>query len=482
MIVTYNGITLRSVRTILFDSASEYSEDETSFLWRRVEMEFIFHVNPQATSYQTNLNPALNPTAPTEVAGEFPARTLKAILWALGQARQTLVVSSDAGRTLLVSPLPGFNVDARNGPTPRVVSVVQVGGERMWAVRWRCTTWINEGQTGEFVQGGDATGLKPLLSHRWTQGVDVDMDHFAVRVTEGTAVFRRDVLDLRSIQPDDLRRDLFQPIPAKFRRTVNVVQQPDGQTIRYRIEDREVAYDLGPNSSATRVEAYETGHWDTKGGAVIGLNVAWSTGTDIWALLFGRGNANADPARNFGNLVQIVRNQLPQFYRTVHVRAWGNRLTPRRRLLEVCLSVALTRLVFGNESVQHELQVTTELHGKMVEIVYTQRGGADTAILSAIVSPIAGGGDPDGSPWNMLGLAYRTVPEDDPNFNAALVGFPRCGLTMTNFVVGNPNLFADAGDNGNSRGTWGERLVAAVLLAPEATPTVPGNPGVPPLA
>jgi hypothetical protein len=101
--------------------------------------------------------------------------------------------------------------------------------------------------------------VSPLASHHWDMEHQLDADFFCTRVINGTAVFRRNILEANQIFPDQLRRWLSHPVPAGMKRVrVRVRQEDDGVTYRYTLIDRETTiWNFNPNNF-TRIEAAYT--------------------------------------------------------------------------------------------------------------------------------------------------------------------------------------------------------------------------------
>lgn len=171
----------------------------------------------------------------------------------------------------VASPLPGYPVDCRNGPIPKLFNVhTATGDANTLMVDWGCTTYINEAQ----FNGVNPTG--GLLSNRFSQSHSI-IDGFTNIQTEGVAIFRSDFIygDDPATSPDFSRPILFMPIPQGFVREIDYVTgREDGISIRYGYTDKQqsVNFVAGPYVKAAKISAVHrqsvTTHADLIGGAL----------------------------------------------------------------------------------------------------------------------------------------------------------------------------------------------------------------------
>jgi hypothetical protein len=143
---------------------------------------------------------------------------------------------------LLAAPSPGDLVDCNNGPRPRLFNVIRDSGDgNSYIVTWGCEFFINEAESN-FINPFSA-----LVSNRFKQTHHVDDHGWTSIRTEGTALFRTDLLyagltdDVgnssgldfsgvfvpslnQAFSPDNLRAALFLPIPQGFTREIESVE------------------------------------------------------------------------------------------------------------------------------------------------------------------------------------------------------------------------------------------------------------------
>lgn len=159
-----------------------------------------------------------------------------------------------AGAEVILEVPKGGRVDCKNGPTPRLLNVTMAVGDcETMTVDWMCEAYVNEAVLN-YVQPSRA-----LVSNRFHQTETVDDHGFTSLTTEGTALFRTDLLYTgpdNSANPDALRGVIFMPIPQGFVRKVDYVQGiPDGTGIRYGYTDRQVPVNFvaGPYCRAAEI-------------------------------------------------------------------------------------------------------------------------------------------------------------------------------------------------------------------------------------
>lgn len=436
--LTYNGITLEISDTKSVSRQSVYSEDGQTYLHTRWLFTVCCQFNPGATTSQAGV--------------AKPATTDIAIRNALMQPRKTLTYVDEAaqgGVTVLTCPAAGFECDAKGGPYPRDCRILQIAGSRTWAVLYVLEAFTNEATAQE------QANRNVILSHRWDVSADYDEDQFATRVVRGVAVFNLAQLKKLGRVPDEFRRDLFHPVPTNFKRTaVNVQPSSDGTTIYYTVVDTEQPINLNV-ADATRFEAYHTSFSNRP--SII--DASWRTAEAAGRSLYNVGTFDQNPvaaARSFGReFISNAASVLPQYYSHCIARAWGNRLSTRKRLQDLCFQICVGRLDFLNLMTLNayagiEISVTHALHAKFVEVQATVRHG----------------------PNPMTGFKVAAMLNDFPDYDDV--------KTDDGGIIGN------AGDGNNppfinsngTRGSWLGSLVAQALESQGSVPAAPANQNV----
>lgn len=172
--------------------------------------------------------------------GNLPATTSDAISWHMNTPRGRLVWT--IGDVVQISsPEAGLDTDAANGPLPNVVSIAEIHGLRTWEMIWEVTTFLH--YADRFT--GEGSTPRRLLSHTWTttETLSRSLGYRSIRVTEGTAIFDTSTLDQISagfFNPDSFRLHLMPVCPGGFaREDIEVVADPSGAILRYRVTDHE---------------------------------------------------------------------------------------------------------------------------------------------------------------------------------------------------------------------------------------------------
>lgn len=139
-------------------------------------------------------------------------------------------------QVLLATPLPGMRTDCKNGPSPRLLSIVQALGD--------ANTLVVEFAVEAFVNEAAQDGVRnpgALLSNRYSQNQIVQEDGSTVIQTRGQAIFRTDALYALMESPDSRRSILVLPIPIGFiRGNIQVQGMADVTGVEYAFEDRQV--------------------------------------------------------------------------------------------------------------------------------------------------------------------------------------------------------------------------------------------------
>jgi hypothetical protein len=211
--------------------------------------------------------------------GNSPSNTHSAIRHRLEMPRQKLYIYNGPGMVeagidpsqpipspatwggivCVEAPLPGFwFCDANNGPKPHIFSINEaLGDANTLVVVWGCEFFINE------ATQNNLTPVGALLSNRFSQTHSVDEHGWTTIHTEGTAIFRTDLVfgavPLTTVppgiapppgsgtavgtpfSPDTLRAGLFMPIPQGFTREIEYVTGLEDVTgVKYGYHDTQV--------------------------------------------------------------------------------------------------------------------------------------------------------------------------------------------------------------------------------------------------
>lgn len=235
----YDGIELELINMRIYSRDAVYDPSGTDFLYIHHVLEVDAIYNPAATSYNQN----------GRVPGELPAIT---DVW----IRQSLLVPRKqlyyyvGDNPLIISPLPGYCVDAVTGPHPIHCTVKSIVGTKTFGVNYRIETWTNECQA--FVGN-----IPALLSIRWSQHDRIGDDRVTHRMTNGLAIFRMDILEDIPAAADDFRSFCIPPEPQGFRRELDIGVSPIGNVMTFTCHDIEQLYFLGDTNDPNNTNCYQ---------------------------------------------------------------------------------------------------------------------------------------------------------------------------------------------------------------------------------
>jgi hypothetical protein len=235
MILTYNGITLKLVKTNSFNQQPIMSSDGLDYVCMKVTIDVNAVYNSGATSYD-----AYGAATP----GHLPAETDFSIRHALNEPRKPLIYADENGRTIISSPANGNTVDCQGGPTPLGVDVNHIAGTKTWHIRFRVETYIYE------CDGATSASTSPLASNRWSNTHSIGEDQRTTIVTNGVSQFRLDALESAGKTADFFRNVCLPPCPVGFRR-MGISVQPNtvGNVVAWSTSDQEQYYYLGGEQS-----------------------------------------------------------------------------------------------------------------------------------------------------------------------------------------------------------------------------------------
>lgn len=149
---------------------------------------------------------------------------------------------------MIESPLPGYSIDAHNGPDPVFCHPYKFLGTNGMVITWAVKTWLVECPIEQALRTpGQGRSQTPLVDNRFDQIHDVDDQHVTTIATYGTAVFRTDLLYANGVVPDNFRGAIIAPIFRGFRRSHIQVKQMSDTTVRYLTIDRQTPVVFDPS-------------------------------------------------------------------------------------------------------------------------------------------------------------------------------------------------------------------------------------------
>lgn len=247
----------------------------------------------------------INGTQNTHAAVRFRLQVPRGklyIFWGHGMETGTpaagkLDPPSNVGRLFLESPGPGFKVDCKNGPTPRLFNVVEAFGDaETLIVDWGVETYVNEAETHNVRSVG------ALLSNRFSQTHSVGQDGYTSITTEGVAIFRTDFVYANAQSPDAFRAIAFMPIPRGFVREILYVRgrgDVTGVEYGYRDTQQSVNFVAGPFVKAASMSCVHRQSVSTRADLLGGALAAYERTLGI--------AANRNIARGEGGAVRTVK-------------------------------------------------------------------------------------------------------------------------------------------------------------------------------
>jgi hypothetical protein len=372
-----------------------------NYLYTRHALGVLAVYNPQyvSASRTTFPNFQVNTTSTGPV-------TEQALRHALSQPRKNLEYWVGTTR-ILQSPgvfaggaTTQYPADATNGPKPLDVSVVQLLGERSFAVRFVVSTDVNE--CGVF-NGSSIYGVIPptdirsaMLAHTFASAEELDQDWFAVRTTRGEVKLHRGIAEsvfrTSTILPVDKLRafllSVYPPLPGMMRIKQEVRVSPDGITLEYLVVDREVAASFTQaaiNAGVTRIEADLHRTAGFSGGRLLvgsALSSSVSAGIQAATSTTGRGAsrsagfiaaAAAGGAAAASTFFSTGIRPTPITSYTMTCRVWGRRNTTRQNLHIIAARAIDNRLfsvlpAFGNDWSAHGSEAQHDLMGRFVSV------------------------------------------------------------------------------------------------------------------
>lgn len=373
MFLWYRGIPAQILQTNDVSREPVYTEDGQDMIYQKWTIDVLMQINPSTMSYVSDYPNAPRISYGTQVATS-DHQLRQHFMTPSGRLALLTMAPGGTTDTLLDIPIPPYTCDARGGPYPKHFDIIKVHSDKTLTIRYIIEAY-NQNEY-YILPGGNPSAI---IAHRWRQWMDVDEDHFAVRITQGTAHFDLSQLAFDERSPDQFRQDMAFPIPVGWKReNIRVEQSMDGTAIHYSFEERELPINYGPNMKAgvTRCEAYltERTHYP---GITQALWDAGVTGVkDIVDVLSGL--VSTTPTKAIGKAVNdIIDNGqgiLPTKYRNVLVRVWGNKNSLKRDLLDFAMGIAASRALDVGPSQNiptEDITVRWEMTGKFIEVDWT---------------------------------------------------------------------------------------------------------------
>lgn len=246
--VAYNGVLLEIVKLVDYKREAVHDTAKLNYQFTRHTLVVRAILAPSSSEHQINFRykpdtgvlqptafagPAVvNPGARGEQAGIGPLEITglesdNAIRHRLLAPRCRLVYVNGPDY-VIDSPHGGMPCDVSYGPIPLFCHVERVSGMSTVSVLFGIQTDLN--QTPLF----DAAFAPAVLSHQYTQQVEINDKFLTTRTTKGDIRLRADMLVTSGVTPDTFREYFAQSCPANYKRDqIRVVAHPDMTRLEY---------------------------------------------------------------------------------------------------------------------------------------------------------------------------------------------------------------------------------------------------------
>ncbi len=361
--LTYGGISIDVFQVLEY--RTEVVRHENQYLYTRHTIRVRGYFHPAVTSYRGPA--ARGPLGPTPIVFDpnnpnQPATTHQALRYALSRPRQTLTFSvpdvsgpNKPDIVVLKSPLNNQGVDSLNGPTPLFLAVTEISGAKMWMVEFGVETHVHESY--------EQPQAPILLSNFWTMRQEIDNDLYTTQIAEGEAVFDLNQLAVQGKRADDYRQLVVYPVPPRFKRKeVQIQVSPTGESVRWRVVDREepiqpyhqyVARVTGEQTLLTKSGAW-SGWLDTVIGGALGMLGAKGHFPIVGLLTGAAERAEANT---------------PVTVNKIHIEVYGTPDSNRNQLTQVLKKIWASRVsLFDPTAVSFSVAVTHDLMARRVSV------------------------------------------------------------------------------------------------------------------
>lgn len=409
--VQYNGVTLEVVKLVSNKREAVFDEPKVNYLFTRHTLIVRATLAPSMSEHQLNsrYKPNTLQLEPTAYSGPAQVNPGDRVNDVVNPNPITGLESDAAIKHALLAPRkrlvyvvgPDYVIDAPHGDAPCDVSfgpiplfchVERIAGMSSVSILFGIQVDINQCPLFE------GTNMAPaVLSHEYSQQVEVDEKFLSKRTTKGDIRIRADVALAAGIKPDDFREYFAQACPAHYKRdSIRIVAHPDMTRLEYVILDVEqerpiinyyqprLVYQLGKNNvnnenrvielrePLKRVAKLKVRHTVTAGRTY--TNAAESFGAlppttgpfgiiPAWMLELGKGIADAlnKPASNLQAYKDAFQNALgaaktagqlaianlrfgtPKMGERIEIEITGNPLSTRYELELIAWYILLAR-------------------------------------------------------------------------------------------------------------------------------------------
>jgi len=232
-IITYNSISLPYPFTTDYRQESVPEESGTDKMLTKFDIAVQTIIN---SSYLTTITPGLTGS----VAGSTPTGIMNYIRENLLMKKRRLSVMTNGVEMIPYDLFNAGTVDAKNGPEPLYCNITQLT-DTTFLVQYRIVAHYWESKQVVTGTGTAAFSVtpNPILSHRWTETVDMDDCVFTTRTREGKyTIASNNVIGFTADMLRPRAANLGLP-PGFLRISSRYTISPDGLSINYQQVDRE---------------------------------------------------------------------------------------------------------------------------------------------------------------------------------------------------------------------------------------------------
>jgi hypothetical protein len=314
------------------------------------------------------------------------------------------------------NPVPGqflntFVIDPKNGPFPQHCNITEVIGTQ---------TFYCEFVIEFFTIRSPSNTPSIVLSHRWTQEDNIDLDHYlTTRITRGKVIMRTDVALANNVIIDNFRDDICLPLlPNCQRGPVNVRVLEDGSQAEYSIVDEEKLMNFQKFVVNMGVTKIETTHSAEIGKPSVEDVLVRAGGAALRGIGRGAGMGGGLPNWLGGSVTQMMFalgfglfdasltavQMLPRQMHVVTCKIWGNQISYRKQMERLATAICLERL---SQSLRLDLStlwvlVVHDPSGKFVEVQLKVKEGIVNAFLHSF--GLTANAAESVSPFDVLGF------------------------------------------------------------------------------
>lgn len=321
-IISYNDIQMALTKINSFEQAPVFTDDGKDYQYTRftVDCSAVLNLNAPPAGGNARLASITNISNYIHVLRQelsLPRKPLKIFLGS--DPAQFPQATLPAPELLLASSPP----DAAGGPFPKSVNIKQVGGTNTVIINFVCETFLDECYCSET----ESVNNREVLTNRFETSFTYDTEGYGTRTIRGNLLVNGS--RITNLSADDFRNLAVPRIPSGWKReSMEFMLSSDGLKLAYTITDREVY--MVPMPGVTTISATYT---------------------------------------------ENIENLATQLFCDVECTVRGPKNVSREWLLQKCLQVCYSRLIFDNRSVQegNDLLQSSSITENMVENEFSAR-------------------------------------------------------------------------------------------------------------